>query len=253
MTPRHTIPAVEKTLRLLQLLAEDGEAASAPQLARELGISPSTTYRILQTLVAQDWLQPVAGGRFAFSSGIFPLLQPLADYQSLFEHLKFPLAQLVETTALTAKISIKQGTEAITVYRMESPRGLSPSSKVGARFHLAYGSSGACLLAGWEDAEIRAALAAAPAPVWRLQEPEDVWRRIRAARKAGSCYDPGQFQTPVHGVSAPVFGRDGGIFAALTLVGWAEDFKGARQRQLEAAVRDCAARCSAQLARREAA
>lgn len=247
MSSAYTIPVLEKALRLLQALAgKNGETTSA-ELVRELRISPSTCYRILQTLVAHNWLRQAGSGRFAFSTGMLPLLRPLSDYQKLFESLQEPLEKLVMETGLTAKISIKQGEQAVTVFRVESPRGLSPSSKVGAAFPLAYGSSGACLMSGLDDAEITAILKISPPEVWRLQTVEDVISRVRSVRKSGTCYDPGQFQSPVHGVSAPVFLTGNQVFAALTLVGWKEDFSGKRLQKLQALARSCATNCATRL------
>ncbi len=247
MPSAYTIPVLDKALRLIQALAgKNGESTSA-ELVRELRIAPSTCYRILQTLVAHNWLRQPGPGRFAFSTGMLPLLRPLSDYQRLFESLQEPLEFLVKETGLTAKISVKQGEQAVTVFRVESPRGLSPSSKVGAAFPLAYGSSGACLMSGLEDSEIAGILKKSPPEVWRLQTAEDVTSRVKSVRKSGTCYDPGHFQSPVHGVSAPVFMGEDKVFAALTLVGWKEDFNGKRLHQLQALARSCAANCSARL------
>ena len=247
MTTPYTIPVLDKALRLVQALAgKNGETTSA-ELVRELRISPSTCYRILQTLVAHNWLRQVGSGRFAFSTGMLPLLRPLSDYQRLFESLEEPLERVVLETGLTAKISIKQGAQAVTVFRVESARGLSPSSKVGAAFPLAYGSSGACLMSGLEDAEIAEILKKSPPEVWRLQTADDVTSRVRSVRKSGTCYDPGHFQSPVHGVSAPVFLEENQVFAALTLVGWEEDFSGKRLQKLQTLARSCAASCAGKL------
>lgn len=247
MTSAYTIPVLDKALRLIQSLAGRNAETTSAELVRELRISPSTCYRILQTLVAHNWLRQAGSGRYAFSTGMLPLLRPLSDYQRLFDSLQEPLDLLVKETGLTAKISVKQGEQAVTVFRVESPRGLSPSSKVGAAFPLAYGSSGACLMSGLDDEEIALILKTSPQEVWRLQTVEDVTSRVRSVRKSGTCYDPGQFQSPVHGVSAPVFMEENQIFAALTLVGWKEDFFGKRLQKLQTLARSCAASCSAKL------
>lgn len=244
----HTIPVLEKALDLVQVLAEDGVGATSAGLAKRLSIAPSTCYRILQTLVKHDWLRVEESGRFAFSTGLLPLLKPLSDYRLLFDHLREPLEKVVEETGLTAKISVKHGESAVTVYRVESPRGLAPNSKVGAAFPLAYGSSGACLLAGLDDVGVGRILAESPAEVWRLQSPEDVWVRVTEVRKKGTCYDPGQFQTQVHGISAPVFGRDRAVFAAVTVVGWADDFAEKKRTRLRKCMLACAGACSGAIA-----
>jgi DNA-binding IclR family transcriptional regulator len=253
MRIKHTIPAVDKSLKLLHVLAESGDAMTSAQLARRLDISPSTCYRIIQTLVAHDWLRATESGAFTFSSGMFPLLKPLSDYQQLFEALGAPLRSLVATTGLTAKISIKQGDVASTVYRVESPRPLSPSFKVGGSFPLAYGSSGACLLAGLEDAEVERLLVESPASAWEHQSKADVWARIEAVRSGGLCYDPGQYQPAVYALSAAIHNRGHRCFAAISLIGWASDFSEAQIPNLTKRLSQCAAECTATLGEKSGA
>ncbi|WP_269524637.1 IclR family transcriptional regulator [Coraliomargarita parva] len=247
MSGKHTIPAVDKSLKLLQVLAEASEPMTSAQLARKLEITPSTCYRILQTLVGRDWLRGTSNGAFTFSAGMFPLLKPLSDYQKLFESLGAPLRSMVDQTGLTAKISVKQGDVASTVYRVESPRPLSPSFKVGGSFSLAYGSSGACLMAELADEEVDRILSECSSEIWAYQKPEDVWARIRSVRDTGVCLDCGMYQPSVYGLSVSVHNRDQRGFAALSLIGWANDFTEDKLESLKQSLIECAERCTATL------
>lgn len=241
---RHTIPVLDKALRVILALTEKGTAGTQSELSGRLGISPSTCYRILQTLIAHHWIRPADGGGHAFSAGLLPLLEPLSDFQKMFQHLEEPLRTIVAESGLTAKISVRLGLQAVTVFRVESDRGLAPNSKIGASFPLAYGSSGACFLAECEDAEIRRILADSPPEVWRLQKEDDVWTRIHAVRKSGTCYDPGQFQSPVHGVSASIKTSAGSLLAVATLVGWPDDFAGRKKALRQSQIKNCARQVS---------
>lgn len=243
----NTIPVLGKALRLIRVLAETESSPGKQELSRQLSLSPSTCYRILQTLISHDWLRVEPSGQFAFSTGILSLLKPLSDYQKLFSHLRPPLETLVEQTGLTAKVSLRQGDDAVTVYRVESPRGLSPNSKIGSSFPLAYGSSGACLLSGLEDSEIERILSQSPEAVWHLQSADDVWDRIRQVRKSGYCCDPGHFQASVYGLSSPLLLGDKTVFAALTVVGWKEDFIKEKMARTQKAIRECARAVSEKL------
>lgn len=244
MEKRNTIPAVDKSMKLLTVLAESDESWSSAQLARKLDISPSTCYRILQTLVGRNWLRLTPNGNFTFSAGILPLLKPLSDYQRLFESLGAPLRGLVSQTGLTAKISVKEGDSASTVYRVESPRPLAPSFKLGGSFSLSYGSSGACLLAGMENEEIQRIVDESSDEVWTYQQPEDVWQRVQSVRSQGFCSDPGLYQPSVFGISAPIQNQNDSYFAALSLIGWEADFMEGKREELETLVLQCARECS---------
>ena len=58
------------------------------------------------------------------------------------------------------------------------------------------------------------------------QKPEDVWTRIREIRTTGVCFDAGPYHPMVHTISTPIHGKEKRIFAALSLMGWPEDFAG---------------------------
>ena len=186
MIYRHTIPVLSKALTILDFLAQDRPPTTSKEIAKKLNIPASTCYRILQTFTAFDWLRPATGGAYEFSLGLLPLLKPLSKYQRLFDHWRAPLDGLVKETQLMAKISVRQGTNAVTVLRVESPHMYSPTTKVGSSFPLAYGSSGACLLSGLDDEEIGEILAQSPGEAWQRQSKEDVWQRIKAAKRAST-------------------------------------------------------------------
>jgi DNA-binding IclR family transcriptional regulator len=247
MTDSATIPVLRKAIEVFQAVIEDGGVATQAQLARQLSVAPSTCHRILKTFTAFDWLRPTTNGGYELSLGLLPLVRSLGNYQRVFEQFRTPLATLVEQTQLMSKISIKQGERAITVFRVESPRDLFPTSKIGASFPLAYGSSGACLFSGLTDVEIETVLAASPKEVWQRQTREEVWQRIREVRAKGVTHDAGHYHAKLQTVSAPVRTGKGDVFCALTLLGWSEDFAGKRLAQIKTQVQRTAAECSALL------
>jgi len=247
MIAKHTIPVLTKALQLICSLAQGEGSATTKELSQKLGIPTSTCYRILQTFSAFDWLRLSDGGRFEFSLGLLPLLKPLSNYQRMFDHLREPLERLVEETHLMAKVSIKQGSNAITVFRVESPRMVSPSSKVGTSFPLAFGSSGSCLLSGMEDEEIAKIIDESPREAWQTQTPEEVWRRVREVRTHRACADAGSYHAKIHTVSAPIYRDKDSVLAAISLVGWPEDFGQSELPRLETAILRTARQCEALL------
>lgn len=243
MTPKHTIPVLGKALQVISTLAEGHGSPTTKELSQLLGIPVTTCYRILQTFCAFDWLRPAPSGHYEFSLGLLPLLKPLSDYQRMFEQLRAPLEALVEKTHLMAKISIKQGQSAITVFRVESPRMVAPSAKLGTAFPLVFGSSGACLLCGMDDEAIAKIIDESPRESWEAQAPEDVWGRVREARAQGSCFDTGSYHAKIHTVSAPIFRGKGDPFAAVSLIGWPEDFAPERHDALQSDILRTARHC----------
>jgi DNA-binding IclR family transcriptional regulator len=197
-----------------------------------LNISQSTCYRILQTYVAAGWLRPRESGTFELSFGLVPLLRPLLRHEVLIEAVRDPLAQLAKTTGMTAKLTVRQGDDAVTIYSAQSPRPHAIASRVGAIVSLAIGSSGASYLGDLPDEEVARILNAAPAEAWKFQKPEAVMKRIREGRKLGYYSDNGSYQPNIHTLSAPLYSQDHESVGAISLLGFPQDFAGTAKAAL---------------------
>ena len=143
MNNEHIIPAVEKAVALLEHLGRSDRGATQAELARELDISGSTCYRIIQTLQKHDWLRKLPGNRYDLSGGMLTAAMKLVDAAARFEQCQPLLEELARQTGLSAKLSIRQGTDQLTVLRAEGPGPVSVTGKVGARVPVIEGSVGA--------------------------------------------------------------------------------------------------------------
>ena len=97
----NTIPAVDKTVQILEMLA--GSPCSQGELSRALGISMSTAYRILQTLRAREWVAKDDAGRYALASGLLPLLK---GFDADLEILKRARAKVEETKVFIKRLML---------------------------------------------------------------------------------------------------------------------------------------------------
>jgi DNA-binding IclR family transcriptional regulator len=228
----HTVPVLRKAIRLLVAVAAGSGAATTKSLAATLRISPTTCYRILQSFVAEGWLRSRAGGEFELSFGLVPLLRPLLRHELLIETIRDPLVRLAAVTGLTAKLTVPQGEDAVTIHSEASPKPTAITSRVGSVISLAIGSSGATLLSAHSDEAIGRILDAVPAEVWKLQKRVDVLRRVREARKQGYCFDSGSYQQHINTISAPLLAPDKSIVGAITLLGFPQDFSTAAKPAL---------------------
>lgn len=221
---QNSIPALSKSISVLKAIAGGMQNYSIAELAREVGVAHTTCYRIIQTLVDADWLRPRAGGvGYELSYGLMPMVDPFLNHRVLIDTISPVVEQLVEKTSLSAKLSVRQGDDAVTVYRVESPQPMSLSGRVGVRFSLAYGSSGACLLSGLTDKRIDRIINESSDDVWKRQKPADVRKRIETAREGHYCMDMGSFHPQVHTISSPLYDGQGKMLAALTVLGLPED------------------------------
>lgn len=247
MNNDHIIPAVEKAVLLLGRLGKSKRGATQAELAKELEITPSTCYRIIQTLLRHDWIAKLPGNRYDLSGGMLSAAMKLAGRASRFEAAQPLLEALSAKIGLSCKLSIRQGAEQMTILRAESPRPMAVSGKVGSRFPLVEGSVGAALLRADAEADILALAAECREDVPERQRPELTLRRIAEIKAKGFCLNSGASRWKVAAMSVPVMEVDGQVAAALTLLGFDDDFPAdkldALAAQATATAADCAKLC----------
>lgn len=245
--PEHTVPILAKAVAVLKRVSAGGDDTTTKALAHSLGFSHSTVYRVLQTYIAEGWVRAVPGGRHELSLGLLPLLQPLARHDLLIEASRPFLSRLASATGLAAKLSVRQGVQAVTLVRAESPSETAVSVRVGSAFHLTLGSSGAVLLSELSSDERLRIIDEAPRACWKNQSRADVERRIADCRRTGACSDFGGYRPSVHAISAPVRDRASAIIGVFTVVGFPQDFEGRKNKEHTRALLSAAADCTRSL------
>ncbi len=225
MNNENLIPALDKALSLLEHLGRNPGGATQAELSAKLDITQSTCYRILQTLQRHDFVKKQAAGRFDISGGLLVASMRLMDKVRRFERAQPILDALAAKTGFSCKISIRQGFEQISVLRGESPLAVSVSGKVGARFPVIEGSVGAALLCSEDDATVAELAEDCKEDIEERKEPAIVSRRIAEIRSKGFALNARDNRWNIEAMSAPVLDANGQSVAALTLIGFKNEFK----------------------------
>ncbi|MGF1632500.1 MAG: IclR family transcriptional regulator [Phycisphaerae bacterium] len=244
-TSSQGVPVLHKAIRLLRGIAEGaGQSVSLAQLASAHQVATTTCFRILNTLREEGFVAATPGGGWRLSAGLMPLVRGLAPYAELAERLAPVLQSLSGSTGLTAKLSVLEGHESVTLLRISPPQSVSITSPPGARFPVVVGATGSALLAGLLEsgagqAAVDAAVKAAPAEAWRRQTRAELARRVEACRRHGWCHDVGGYHEQVAAVAAvvPPAARPAGVVAAVSLIGWPADVEPAKRQRLAKALR----------------
>lgn len=235
MNRDNSIPAVDKTLALLERLG----TAAPGKILKELGVSTSTGYRILQTLRKHRWLTGADGA----GSGVAGFYLWLQRELPNFEHLDGVLEDLTHRTGLSCKLSVREHDEQVTVLRTEAPGPFGVSGKVGSRFPLLEGSVGAALVCRESAAELERLHAAAAAEFIASRPLEQLQAEVEELRRTGCALNAAN-RWRIVAVSAPVTAPDGRVIAALTVLGLPADFENRRIDELKKRIIAAAKRCS---------
>ncbi|WP_176849486.1 IclR family transcriptional regulator [Belnapia rosea] len=168
--PGPASPVAESSIQVLDravgLLRQLGEAGAGGQqlsrLADALGLSASTTHRLLAALEHHGWVERVDGGkRHRLGAALVALAGQAADGTGLRRICRPALARLSGESGETTFLIVRSGLNAVVVDRQEGDYVIeSLTQGVGGLMPLGIGAGSVAILAGQPLAEIEAVLSA---------------------------------------------------------------------------------------------
>ncbi|RTI01274.1 IclR family transcriptional regulator [Thermus scotoductus] len=205
------VKTLERGLSVLQALAELKEAGLSP-LAERTGLTKSTLYRLLQTLVRHGFVEEERGvyrvGPKAFAVGqVYPR-------QNLLLAAHPEMEALAAETGESVNLAVLAGREALYLDQAEGARLVRLFTAPGSRAPLHATGVGKVLLA---FRGIPEGLSLTPYTPYTLTRLEDLKRELETVRRKGYALDNEERELGVRCVAAPVFGPGGEVVAALSL------------------------------------
>ena len=241
----HRIPAVDRTLDLLDLLCATREAVGIRDLAARLDVPRSTVYRILNSLEPRGVVRRDGAGGYLPGPRLLAWARAVPDGADLVALAAPVLAALARAARATAKLSVLEGEAALVAAVAPGPGVYSVTTQVGRRFPLHAGAASKVLAAHLPEAA-RAALLAGPLPrstPGTITDPARLAAALDAVRRDGIATDQAEYIEGVHALAAPVLGPGGGCAAAVS-VAYLPAEPPARVAAMEAALRQAAAALS---------
>lgn len=200
------VGVVDKVVVILDAL-EVGPASLAV-LVERTGIPRPTAHRIATSLMSHRLLAKDELGRFMLGQRLSELSAAVGA-DRLMTSADPILQQLRDATGESAQLFRRQGQARVCVASVERPVGLRDTIPVGSRLSMKAGSAAQVLLA-WEDHQrLVAGLAGAKFTPTVLA----------AVRRRGWAESTAERESGVASVSAPVFGRNGKVQAAVSISG----------------------------------
>lgn len=150
-------PAATHALRILNLLGRSSRPVSAASISRQLEIPRSTTYRLLATLIEEDYVTHVAdGARYVLGVAAYELAWGY-QRQAPLRRIAAPLmTRLVEVVRHTAHLSILHGKDVVYLIEERAPGRPSLVTDVGVRLPAELTASGRAMLSHLSPAQVSA-------------------------------------------------------------------------------------------------
>lgn len=214
------VRALARGLRLLEALG-DGEALVLSELARRTQLTPSTAYRLLETLRQRgfvDWDE--SSGLWHIGLRAYQIGQAFCHPNSLSSLALEAMQRLVARVNETVNLAVLDGTEAVYIQQVESSQMLRMFTQLGARVPLHCTGVGKVLLAWQPEAAARRLLGPEPLAAHTphtMTRVETVLQELEQVRQQGYAVDREEREIGVRCLAAPVRDATGRVVAALSL------------------------------------
>ena len=212
-SPAYNVPALEKSIDIIELLSSTPAGLSMTEMAQQLGRSVSEIYRIVVVLERRGIVVKDANlDKYSLSLRLFELAHRHPPTKRITIVAQPILDDLARRTDQSCHLSVVDGDDLLILAIAESLMPMHYSVRIGARFPLLETSSGAVLLA-YSDAAIVEQHLSRLAPV----EQEETRARLRRASISGYERWASRVVTGVVNLASPVFDHGGTIVAAMTI------------------------------------
>jgi DNA-binding IclR family transcriptional regulator len=214
---RYNVPALEKGLDVLELLASSPAGLTLTTISEELSRSTGEIYRILQYLEARDYIvRARESDTYSLSMRLFHLSHEHPPLRSLIATAVPVLEELASSAGQSCHLAVLSRTNITIVAQIDSPLPIRYSVRLGAQFPATETSSGILLCAFLTDTARRPLLAQL-AQV--MDEPAMAAFQTKIAEVAKAGYEErSSLRIPgIVNFSFPVRDRHGHVAAALTI------------------------------------
>ncbi|HEY3687135.1 MAG TPA: IclR family transcriptional regulator [Streptosporangiaceae bacterium] len=189
-----------RTLRLLEALAARQPIKLDP-LAGAVGLTKSTTYRLLRVLQEERYAERLDSGGYRLGPAFFGLAGPSLPGTHFYESAAPIVRDLAAATEETVTLHRRVGDLSILVHGVESGHALRQVARVGEACPLTRGCSALAILAYLSEEDAGAVLARTDLGAEARAALET---RLAAIRGDGYAFSHAENHPGVAGISAPI-------------------------------------------------
>ena len=215
---RYRAPALDKGLDILELLAQQPQGLTRAEIVKEMDRSASEIYRMLERLVARQYVtRSLSGDRYALSLKLFALANRHPPLNRLINQALPVMDEFSRLAEQSCHLGVYDRGNVLITAQINSPRGWSFSLQRGARVGLMDTASGHVLLAFSEATDMQRMRAEHTAVDGEVPITETkLQATLEGIRKLGYLERDSQQSFGVVDISFPILGPDNCALAALT-------------------------------------
>jgi DNA-binding IclR family transcriptional regulator len=221
-----SVPALERGLAILELVANSRSGLTFSQIARSVSFPKSSVHCLLVTFEREEYLRRTpTSGRYVYGPRLARLAHLALNGAAIREQAAPVIRNLADRLGLTVHVAILEGDEAILIAKAAPIGSHSVATWMGKRIDVHCTSLGKCLVAYLPDSELE-----------RLTRERGLFRHnenticsitrlkqdLERTRRQGYAIDDEEEELGIRCIGVPLFDRGGGVLAALSVSGTIE-------------------------------
>ena len=213
---RYRAPALDKGLDILELLSKEPSGLTRSEIVRAMGRSQGEIYRMLERLVARDYVTRLEGDRYELSMKLFVLATRYPPISRLIAAGAPRMVQFARLALQSCHLAIYERGEVIIAAQESSPGDWGLTLRLGARISLLDTGSGRTLLAFQSDARRADMIAEHRASAAGRDVDSTLVDGLARIRRQGHWGGPSRQARGVVDISVPILGPGDAAIAVLT-------------------------------------
>ncbi|GAA1017030.1 IclR family transcriptional regulator [Acrocarpospora pleiomorpha] len=233
-----SVQSVDRTLDILEALADQGGEAGLSEIAARTGLPYGTIHRLLQTLLARGYVRQESDRRYALGGSLVRIGEVA---ERLVGGWAEPyLTKMVELSGETANMAVLEGDFVVYVAQVPSPRRLRMFAEVGRRVLPHSTAVGKVLLADRADAAAVFGRTGLPRRTEHtITSVDRLLAELVMVRERGYAMDLGEEELGVHCLAVPVSDGDR-VVAGMSVSGPADRISALNRDELAQGLRKIA-------------
>lgn len=218
------VPGLQRGLRVLEIVARANKPLSVTEIAQQMELSRSSTFRLVYTLQYEGFLHPTSADMRTFEMGsrVLNLGFSYLAKQDIIQIARRDLEGLRDSTNISAHLAIRDQFEVLFLDCVQTRTGFLSNVNVGARVPAYASPMGWLMLSELPNRELASLYKDVQFERITDKTPTDLSGLMQAIAKAsadGYVFSHGIMEPGGASVSAPVYNSEGMVAAAIDISG----------------------------------
>lgn len=219
--PRNRTSGIDRSLQMLDILAERQLPMSAYDLAKTAQAPLSTIYRLVEELVEREMLSRLPDNRIWLGARLMRYGLVYRAQMDIFSLAQAEMQAMVAKTGETVQLCVRDGGMMLVADMLEGAGHFRVTSHIGTRVPLNWTASGRLLLGHLDDAERRETFARTARPSatgMAVTDPDVLSAQARADFEARLATQFNASEFSVACIAAPILSAEGACIATISIV-----------------------------------